>query len=206
MPRLAVGDILVADACEVHGLLLCVAELEHVEQSLNLLLHVLKLLDSLAVYLLELATLGHHATKIFLCELQGAVHEVAVNSHKLVVVALLEVFPCKVVVLGLGSIGCEHIAQHVLLAGEILKIFVEPHSPVARCRDLVVLKVKELVGRHVVGEDIAAVGLQHGWEHDAVEHDVVFSDEMDEARLGILPPFLPCAPLLGLGVAQLLGV
>ena len=59
---------------------------------------------------------------------------------------------------------------------------IKDAASVARCRDLVVLKVKELVGRHVVGQDIAAVGLEHRWEHDAVEHDVVLSDEMYEAR------------------------
>ena len=48
--------------------------------------------------------------------------------------------------------------------------------------------------------------LEHCWEHDAVEHDVVLADEVDKARRRILPPCLPCAPLLGVRVAQLLGV
>ena len=131
VPRLAVGNVFVADAGEVHSLLLCVAELEGVEQRLHLLLHVLKLLDCSAVYILQLATLGHDAVEVFLCELEGTVDEVAVNGYKLVVVAVLEVLPSEVVVLCLGSVGCEHVAQHVLLAGEINEIFVEPYSPVA---------------------------------------------------------------------------
>ena len=206
VPRLAVGDVLITDACEVHSLLLCVAELECVEQCLHLLLHVLELLDSLEVYLLKLAALRHNTVEILLCELQGAVDEIAVNSHKLVVVAVLEVLPCEVVVLCLRRICRENIAQNVLLAGEVDEILVEPYSPVARCRNLVVLEVEELVRRHVVGQDIVAVSLQHGREDDAVEHYVVLADEVDEARCGVLPPLLPRSPLLGLCVAKLLGV
>ena len=131
MPRLAVGDVLVADTCQIHCLLLSVAELECVEQGLHLLLHVLELLDGSAVNVLQLAALRHDAVEVFLGELQGTVYEVAVNGYKLVVVAVLEILPCEVVVLGLRSVGSEHIAQHVLLAGEVDEIFVEPYSPVA---------------------------------------------------------------------------
>ena len=110
VPRLAVGDVFVADAGEVHSLLLCVAELEGVKQRLHLLLNVLKLLDGSAVYVLQLAALGHDAVEVFLCELEGTVDEVAVNGYKLVVVAVLEVLPSEVVVLCLGSVSCEHVA------------------------------------------------------------------------------------------------
>ena len=130
---------------------------------------------------MQLATLWHYAIEVFLRQLQCAVHEVAIHCHQLVVVTLLEVFPCEVVVFGLWRVGGEHIAQHVLLAREVLEIFVEPHCPVARCRNLVVLEVKKLVGRHVVGQYVVAVSLEHGGEHYAVEHDVVFSDEVYEA-------------------------
>ena len=131
MPGFAVGDVLVADTCQVHSLLLCVAELECVEQCLHLLLHVLEFLDGSAVYVLQFATFGHDAVEVFLGQLECTVDEVAVNSHQLVVVAVLEILPCEVVVLGLGCVGSEHIAQHVLLAGEVDEIFVEPYSPVA---------------------------------------------------------------------------
>ena len=39
-----------------------------------------------------------------------------------------------------------------------------------------------------------------------MEHDIVFSDEVYEACVLILPPLLPCAPLLRLSVTQFLGV
>ena len=39
-----------------------------------------------------------------------------------------------------------------------------------------------------------------------MEHDVVLADEVDEARVLLLPPLLPCAPALGLGIAQFFGI
>ena len=68
---------------------------------------------------------------------------------------------------------------------------MEPDGPVARRGDLVVLQIEKLVGGHVVGQDIASVGLEHGGEDEAVEDDIVLADEVDEARLRVLPPFLP---------------
>ena len=181
MPRLAVGDVLVADACEVHRLFLGIAELEGVEQGFHLLLHVLELLDGGIVHVEQLSAFRYDSVEVFLCELQRTVHEVAIDGHELVVVAVLEVLPCEVVVLRLRRIGGKNVAQHVLLAGEIDEVFVEPHCPVARCGNLVVLKIEELVGGNVVGKDVAAVRLEHGGEHDAVEHDVVLADEVYEA-------------------------
>ena len=98
---------------------------------LYLLLHVLELLDSLLVHVEQFAAGRHHPVPVFLGKLQGAVDEVAVDGDKLRVVAFLKVLPSEVIVLGLRCIGGEHIAQHVLLAGEVLQIFVQPHSPVA---------------------------------------------------------------------------
>ena len=122
----------------------------------------------------------------------GPVDEVAEDGHQLAVVALLEVLPAEVVVLGLGGVGREHVAQHVLLAREVLQVLVRPHGPAARGRDLVAFEVEELVGGNVVREDEAvAVGLQHRREHDAVEDDVVLADEVDQPGVRRLPPLLP---------------
>ena len=46
----------------------------------------------------------------------------------------------------------------------------------------------------------------HHREDEAVEHDVVLADEVDEACVVLLPPLLPCTPLLWLFLAELLGV
>ena len=63
-------------------------------------------------------------------------------------------------------------------------------------------QVQELVARHVVRQDVATLCLQHGGEHDAVEHDIVFSDEVYQTRFGVFPPFLPCVGQQLFGVAD----
>ena len=191
LPGFGIGQVFIADAGEVHGLLLRIAEAEGFEQAFHFGLHALELLDGGEVALGERAGSGDDAVVVFLRELKGAVHEVAVDGHKFVVVARLEVSPSEVVVLRFGGVGGEDIAHHVLFAGELLQIFVEPHRPVARGRDFVVLQVEKLVARHVVGQDEGAFGFEHGGEHDAVEHDVVLADEVDEARIVGLPPLFP---------------
>ena len=131
LPWLAVGDVFVADTGKVHGLLLGIAELEGIEQFLHVLLHILELFECLSVDVVEFAAGGNHSVPVFLGELQRTVHEVAVDSHEFVVVAVLEILPGEVVVFGLGGVGGEHVAQHILFAGEVNEIFVEPNSPVA---------------------------------------------------------------------------
>ena len=83
LPRLALRDILVTDAGEVHGLFLCLTEMETVEQLLYLVLDILELIDSFLVDIGQFTTLRHYPIPVFLRELQGTVDEVAVDSHKL---------------------------------------------------------------------------------------------------------------------------
>ena len=71
------------------------------------------------------------AEALLMGEHEGAVHEVTVHSHELIIVACLEILPGEVIVLGLGRIGGEHIAQYILLPGEVHEILVQPHRPVA---------------------------------------------------------------------------
>ena len=89
-----------------------------------------------------------------------------------------------------------------MLAREVLEILIEPHSPVAACRDFVALKVQELVGWHVLRQLVATLGHEHGWENEAVEHDVVLANEVDDAGVGGLPVFLPVVGPELLGVAD----
>ena len=172
----------------------------------NLLLHILELSDSLLVNLLQFAAGRNHAAPVLLGELESTVYEVTINGNQLRVIALLEILPGKVVVLGLWSVGCQYIAQDILLAWQIYEILVQPYCPVARGRNLIILKIQELIGWYVIRQDIVAVSLQHGREDDAVEHDVVLTDEVNETCLWILPPLLPCTPFLWLCIAKLLGV
>ncbi len=139
----------------------------------------------------RLQVLRNATAEVLVREHHGTVDEVAENGHQLAVVPALEVLPGEVVVFGLRCVGREAVAQHVLLARELLLIFVHPHGPAARSAQLVALQVQELVGRHVVRKYVVPIGLEHGREHDAVEHNVVLADEMHQPRFGVLPPFLP---------------
>ena len=68
---------------------------------------------------------------------------------------------------------------------------MQPYSPVPRRGNLVAFEVKELVGGHIVGQYVRPLSLQYRREHNAVEHDVVLADEVDEFGLGVFPIFLP---------------
>ena len=48
--------------------------------------------------------------------------------------------------------------------------------------------------------------LHHHGEDEAVEHDIVLADEVNETGFLVLPPFLPTAPFLGFFVAEFLCV
>ena len=206
LPRLSVREVLVADASQVHGLTLGIAEMERVEQTHQLSLYGLELMERSAIIVIHLATFGHDTVEVFTRQHECTVDEVAEDGHQLVVVAGLEVFPRKVVVLRLGRVGGKHIAEHILLARQIVEVFVEPYSTVLRRRDLVALEVQELVSRHIVRQDERPFGAEHGREDDAVEDDVVLADEVQHTRLWILPPCLPASVALGLRVTQLLRV
>ena len=93
----------------------------------------------------ELALLRYDAVVVFLCELEGTVDEVAIDCHQFVVVACLIVLPSEVVVLGLWCVGCEDITEDILLARNLLEVFVEPNGIVAAGADLVAFEVEELV-------------------------------------------------------------
>ncbi|CUQ16157.1 Uncharacterised protein [Segatella copri] len=50
------------------------------------------------------------------------------------------------------------------------------------------------------------MSLQHSREDDAVEHDIVLTDEVNKTGFRILPPLLPCSPLFWMSIAKLLGI
>ena len=131
LPRLGVGKVFVSDAGKVHRFLLCVAEFEYVQQLLHFCLDVGKFFQRLAVVVVQFACGGHYAVEVLLGELQGAVHEVAINGNQFVVVACLEVLPGEVIVFCFRCVGCQHVAQYILLAGEVNEILVQPYRPVA---------------------------------------------------------------------------
>ena len=202
-PRFGVGQVFVTDTSQVHGFFLRIAETEHIEVFFQSFLYVHKFLNGCLVVIAQLAKRRHFSIEIFVCKDDSTVDKVTENSHQFVVVASLKIFPSEVVVLGFGRIGSEHIAQNILLAGEIHQIFVQPNSPVARGRNLVVFEVQKFVAGHIVGQDVAAFGLQHSGENDAMENDIVFSDKMNQTGFGIFPPFFPRIGQQFLGVGNI---
>ena len=191
LPRLHIGDVLVAKATETHCVVESLAETVEFYALLGVSLDLGDFGEGFLVVIRKRGRLRNNVAKILFSQEQRAVNEVAKHSHKFVVVALLEILPSEIVVLGFGGVGGEHITENILLAGELLVVFVQPYSPVPRRGNLVAFEVKELVGGHIVGQYVRTLSLQYRREHNAVEHDVVLADEVDEFGLGVFPIFLP---------------
>ena len=190
-PRFGVGQVFVSDTCQIHGLFLCIAEFEYVEQFFYFCFHVCEFFQRFLVVVGQFALCRYAPVEVFLSQHHCTVYEVAVYGYQFVVIACLEVFPGEVVIFRFRCIGGQYVAEYVLFAWEVSQIFVQPYGPVAGSGDFVSFEVEEFVARHVVRQDIAAFCFQHGREYDAVEHDVVFSNEMDQAGFGIFPPSFP---------------
>ena len=199
LPRLGFGEVLVAEAGEVHQFGLRLAETVLFDAFADALRELRNLFHHLFFEVGELSQFGNNATVVLVCQHNRAVDEVAEDGQQLVVVLGLEVAPCEVGILGFRRNGGEHITEGVLLAGELLKVLVQPDGPVAGGRDLVAFEVQELVGGHIFGENVAAFRLQHAGEDDAVEHNVVFPNEMNQLCIRIFPPFFPVGAALGGG-------
>ena len=150
-PGFCICQVLITDTRQVHGFLLCVTEFEYVEQLFHFFFYVGKLFQRFAVVIVQFAGSGYYTVEVLFGELQGAVYEVTVYGYQFVVIACLEVFPGKVVVFCFRSIGGEHVAQHVLLAGEFCEIFMQPYGPVAGSGNLISFQIQEFVAGHVVG-------------------------------------------------------
>ena len=87
--------------------------------------------EGLAVHIQKLPCCRDLAAEIFVRKHYCAVDEVAEDGNEFAVVARLEVLPAEIVVLGLRSVGGKHVTQHVLLAREVLEVFVCPYGPSA---------------------------------------------------------------------------
>ena len=131
LPRLTLCDVAVADTSQIHGLELGITELKLVEQFFDFSFYIFKFLNCLTIYVEPLATGGNNTIPVFLGELEGTVDKIAIDGNQLVVITILEVFPSEIVVLGLRGIGCQHVAQHILLTRHINQILMQPDSPVA---------------------------------------------------------------------------
>ena len=191
LPRLGVCQIFVTQTGEVHSLFQRLAEAVALDVLLQRLADLRHLGQRLAIVVGQLARRRNNALVILLRQHQRTIDKVAENSHQLVVIASLEVLPREVVILRFGRIGAQHVAQNVLLAGELIEVLVQPYGPITRGRNLVAFEVQELVCGHIFGQDITAVSLQHRRENDTVEDDVILTDEMYHLGILALPIFLP---------------
>ena len=149
------------------------------------------LLQSCLVILCKRPHLGHFPLKILVGKHNGTVHKVTIDGHQFVVVTSLEVSPSEVIIFCLGRISRKHIAQNVLFAGELLQILVQPNCPIPTRRNLIPFEVQEFVSRHIVGENVAPLSLKHGREDDAMENDIILTNEVDKASIRVFPPRLP---------------
>ena len=144
------------------------------------------------VHFLKFSRGRNLSLEILVGQHDGAIDKIAEDGHQLTVVACLEILPAEIIVLGLRSVGREDISDDILFAREIAEILVSPDRPVLGCRDLIPFKVEELVRRNVVWQDVTVtVSLEHRREDDAVEHDIILADEMNETSVPALPPLLP---------------
>src|SRR5574344_149593 len=192
LPRLGIGNIFIPHPRYRHSIFESVAEPVPFIVLLHRRTQVRNLRNRVLVNLPQTSADRDISLEEFVCHPHCAAHKVAEYRHKLAVVAGLEIFPAEIIVLCLRSVRCEHIPQHILLAGEIIQVLVSPDSPVPGSGDLVTLEIEEFICRDILGKDIAvAVCLKHGREHDTMKYYVVLAYEMHKAGVGRLPPLLP---------------
>ena len=79
--------------------------------------------------------------------------------------------------------------------GKLFEVVVLFDAPTPRFGELLPFKIEELVGGYVFGQGIPTVCLEHSRKNDAVEHDVVFADEVDEFHVIALPVAFPVCPI-----------
>ncbi len=142
-------------------------------------------------------------SEVALAHGEGAVDEVAVGGHELVVHLGEEVLPGPVRVPGLGHVDSEVVAHRVRL--EAFEHVVDPDAHTTRLAELLAGEVKVLVGRHIEGQvepslSVGLAGIRVAHEdarpEDRVERDVVLGKEVVRARghvvVALLPERLPC--------------
>ena len=177
-PRFGVGEVFVTEPRQVHQFGLRFAELVMFDALPYPVRKFGHLFDDFFLVIGEFTAFGDDSAVVFVRQNHGSVHEVPKNGEQFVVVFRLEIGPSEVGILGFRRDRSQRITQNVLSSREILDIFVCPHGPVPGSGNFVAFEVQKFVGGDVGRQDVVAVRFQHAREDDAVEDDVVFSDEM----------------------------
>ena len=191
LPRLGVSQILVADTRNIHGVFQRLAEMVGLDVVFQRRFDRRHLRKRFPIVVGQLTRFGHTTVIILLGQHQSSINKIAEHGDQLAVIARLEVLPREIVVFRFGRVGTQHVTQNILLAGELIQIFVQPDGPVARSRNLVAFEVQELVRRNIFGQNIPAMRLKHRREDDAMKNDVVLADKMHHLRVVRLPIALP---------------
>src|SRR5690606_29476232 len=84
-----------------------------------------------------------------------------------------------------------YVAQYILLLWEVLDIFMYPYSPVAGSGNFIALNVQKLIGRNIFRNHVATMRLEHSWEYDAVEYDIILTYEVYQLSIFLLPVVAP---------------
>ena len=192
LPRLCIRNVLVAKSGYSHSILKSLAEMVALKIPLQRLLYYRKFCHNCLIYLLQLAGLRHLTLEIFVRKHNSPIYKIPEYCHQLTIVPGLEISPAEVIILSLRSICGKHIPHHILLARELLQILMRPDCPVSGGGDFAALQVKELIGRNIIGKNIAiSVRLKHRREDYAVEDNIILAYEVHKPGIRALPPLLP---------------
>ena len=146
---------------------------------------------------------GDAPLEVLAQELEDAGREVAEVPCEARVVERDEVRGIELRVRGLGE-SRRHVAPHHLRI-DAIQVVLQVEAASLGGAELAAGQLVELVRGDLGRQDVPVVdAVQHRGEDEAVERDVVLADEVDELRVGALPPGLPRArvtllasPLLG---------
>ncbi len=127
----------------------------------------------------------------FMHQYPCAVYIITKYGNEFTIVAVLEIFPGKIIVFCFGHIGTKNITQYIFATGKVFYIFMRPNGPVPGSGNFITFNIQEFVSRNIVGQDKIAVRFQHSREYDTMENDIVFTNEMDQLCIILAPVVSP---------------
>ena len=139
-------------------------------------------------------TRWHLTTEIFVRKDDHTIYKVAQLVGQLLVVEVYKFIPLKVGIAVLGQVAYQRPAQGIHRIGEVFEffqVFVLLNPPATALTELLSFEIQELVGWHIDGQIVIAMGLEHSGEDDTVENNIVLTDKVNQLRIVAFPVFLP---------------